>query len=122
MSNNSDPYLKYELVAIQVYRIMDNRPDIVIVNKHDRKRIFVDFAILLDDNLGKTYRKKYAKYQEQAMKSIIYGIYNCTNKWSYQQVELSTEVSLNISINTLYMIQKAILLLNYYYYYVSECS
>lgn len=45
-------------------QVPHNKPDILIINKATRSAFIVDFAVPLNDNIGKTYVEKIVKYQD----------------------------------------------------------
>nr|CAI5845753.1 unnamed protein product [Callosobruchus analis] len=43
--------------------VQHNRPDMVVVDKSEKSCIIIDYAVPLDDNIGKAYQEKKEKYK-----------------------------------------------------------
>lgn len=46
--------------------VRHNRPDILVLEKKEKLGYIIDIAIPIDDNIGKSYQEKVAKYQDLA--------------------------------------------------------
>ncbi|KAI5752694.1 hypothetical protein M8J77_019495 [Diaphorina citri] len=75
---NRDSKLYWDMSVITDTNIQHNRPDILVLSKHDnpqeRKAIIFDVTIPLDDNIHDAYVEKIRKYQD--LKQKIAQIYN----------------------------------------------
>lgn len=56
----------WDLPVITDRPIQANRPDLIVWNKLNKTATIVDFAVPLDENIGRTYMEKINKYQELA--------------------------------------------------------
>lgn len=95
-----------------------NRPDMVVWNKQDKTASLIDFAVPLDQNLGKAYEGKISKYEplSRQMKEmwqlkrveIIPLIISCNGLVHQKTTENLKQMKL--PSNTLMWMQKAVLL------------
>lgn len=63
---NSEVKVYWDMSIITDRTVTHNRPDIVLTNKKEKKVIFIEISIPLDDNLSTKYTEKHQKYQQLA--------------------------------------------------------
>lgn len=77
---NNDTKIYWDIPIITDQSVENNRPDVVVWDKKKNSAIIIDFAVPLDQNLGKSYREKVAKYETLARQIKI--------MWNLQRVEI----------------------------------
>lgn len=64
VKENTRAKLLWDVPIVTDRPIQHNRPDIILVEKSSNTVWIIDISIPLDDNLGKAYREKIAKYED----------------------------------------------------------
>ena len=66
IKQNDRVKLTQDMTACTEKKLKHNRPDITVLLKQEKERIFIDIAVSADQNTIKTQNEKTASYQELA--------------------------------------------------------
>ncbi|XP_044766219.1 uncharacterized protein LOC123322341 [Coccinella septempunctata] len=87
---NDEAKIYWDLTILTDLGAEHNRPDMVVMNKKTKTATIIDFAVPLDQNMGKTYAEKIRKYEMLARQ--------IRDMWRLKKVEI---IPLIISANGL---------------------